>query len=77
VSNIKLPDWVTIEMVRDALRALSLDHLENDPEQGIALREVHITNDGVEVVMFRTGPPYGNDSSTVVARIGRKYEKRA
>jgi hypothetical protein len=74
VSSIKVPDWVTTEMVREALRALSLDHLENDREQGIALREVHITNDGVEVVMFRMGPPFGNDSSTVVARIGRKDE---
>jgi uncharacterized protein YpmS len=74
VSSIKVPDWVTVEMVRDALRALSLDHLENDTEQGIAIREVHITNDGVEVVMFRMGPPFGVDASTVVARIGRKDE---
>jgi hypothetical protein len=71
VSSVNIPEHYTREQVTEALRALGLDHLENDTEQGLALQEVHMTPDGIRLVILRKSRPFGNESSKVYATIGR------
>jgi hypothetical protein len=78
VSFVDVPDDVSGEQITAALVALGIGHLENDTENGLILREVHLIPGGVEVVLLRIRAAiFSNEGSTITARIGHRREPRS
>jgi hypothetical protein len=71
MSAVDFPDSVTWAQVKEALRALGIDHLVDDAEVGLSLRELHLMPGELEVTVIRTRAAIRiNEASTVTARIG-------
>jgi hypothetical protein len=71
MSAVDFPDSVTWAQVTEALRALGIDHLVDDAEVGLSLRELHLMPGELEVTVIRTRAAIRiNEASTVTARIG-------